>query len=191
MAFPNPTLELCEKDPQLLRLLHAYMKEVQTDESFEFLFTTKPNKDIYRTYIAVDSPREVNLPEATRLPLDRLAAAQKWNEMDKDLAQARKFIRHMVDRNTPTGFRTSAPYIRYCVAKYQKNSDQAARARTALAKELKDKKAAPQLAGLMLLLEGGRTAVDRKKAYNAIKALLKDPNRLQTLCTGAGFTPSI
>ena len=188
MSFPNPDMDRCENDPQLLRLMHAYMKESQTDESFEFLFTAKPNKEVYRTYIAVDSPREVNLPEATRRPLDVLAAAKQWDAMDKGLADARKFIRHMIDRNSIVGFKQYPPYLRYCVAKYQKNTDRGVRARTALAKELKDKKTAPQLAGLMLILEGGRTAVDRKKAYTAIKALLKDPAKINAICQTAGFT---
>jgi hypothetical protein len=187
MPFPAPTLEAAAKDNTLKLLMQAYMKKAFADESFDFYFSKANNQVLYHKYVKQGAPDQVNLPSSARIPLDKLAQAGQWGNMDAPMKKAREAIAAMVRNDVLSRFVESPEYIRWAVVKYKKSSDDGVKATNLLAKELTSSKNLATLKALMQVVEGGRTPADRKKAYVAIQGLVKKKEKVPTIFKSAGL----
>jgi hypothetical protein len=175
MPIPQPRLEDAKLDPALRTLMREYMNKNFNRENFEFYFTTEGNEVVYNKYVKLGAPEQVNVPAKLLAPLDTLAASGQWDKMAAPMAAARHSIAGMAFDDVLVRFAQTDEYKRWYVAKHKKPTDEGARALKTLTGFLKSSKNAAQLKALMLVVEGGRTLADRKAAFKAIQALVKDP----------------
>jgi hypothetical protein len=111
-----PKLKDVAKDRHQLDLLKAFMASEHNSENFDFLFDRNSNDKIYAKWILKSSNTQVNLPSSIQSQLDKLAAAKKWSEMAKPLADARVSITKLVDDDVMRRFENYAPYVAYMAA---------------------------------------------------------------------------
>jgi hypothetical protein len=175
MPLPSPRFEDAKKDTQLKLLMHKYLNDNHNAENFAFYFSTEGDQVVYNKYVRAGAPEQVNLPTSVRKPLDEKAAAGEWSNMVAPMAAARKSIASMTAADVLTRFAQTDEYRRWYVAKNKKLTDEGNKALKLLTSFLKSLGSAAQLKALMLVVEGGRTPADRKAAYTAIQALVKDP----------------
>ena len=189
MTMPDRILEEARKDAQLRALLKTFMERGGQDDLFEFMYTKETNNQVlYNRFIKSSAPMEINIDQEQKRPLDDLARAGNWDDMDAGMKAARKFLEKTLQDDLKLKFRKSDEYERWLVQKTKKPTADGVKAVTALSKLLKTSKDASKLTGLMVVVQGGRTLNDRKEAYAAIGALLKDKNKLPVVFKANGLT---
>jgi hypothetical protein len=76
----------------------AFMKKEFAEENYLFVFDKANAEVLYKRYIQVGVPLEVNISDALRKPLVALAAAKKWSAMSAPMQKARAEITNVVDQ---------------------------------------------------------------------------------------------
>ena len=99
MALTPPPFRTI-KNTFLLQQIKAAAKKEYNDENFDFYFDKINNQALYAKYISEASPRQVNLPNSMRKPLDDLAAAKKWSAMNAGIKVARGEAAKLLDGET-------------------------------------------------------------------------------------------
>jgi hypothetical protein len=189
MTMPDMIFEEARKDAQLRALLKTFMERSGLDDLFEFLYTSDDNnQNLYNRFIRSGAPMEVNIDGAQKDPLDKLAGAGQWDQMDDGIKAARKFLIKTLQDDVKLKFGRSDEYRRWLVQKTKKPTPEGVLAVKTLTKLLKSSKDAAKLTPLMVMVQGGRAASDRKEAYEAMGALLKDKSKLPAAFTSAKIT---
>jgi len=111
-----PKLHDVAQDRHQLDFLKAFMASEHNDENLNFLLDKDSADKIYAKWILKSSNTQVNLPAALQSQLEKLAAAKKWSEMAKPLADARVSITKLVDTDVMRRFENYAPYKNYMAA---------------------------------------------------------------------------
>jgi hypothetical protein len=88
------------KNKYLLQLIKDTAKREYSAENYDFYFSKLGNQQLYNTFISNASPRQVNLPNKTRKPLDDLAAKKQWSSMSAGIKQARADIASLLENDT-------------------------------------------------------------------------------------------
>ena len=151
-----PPIELAKvTNKYFLKSLQEYLKKEHAEENFLFVYSKAANELVYKTYVKVGAPLEVNISSALRNPLDALATAKKWSSMNAGMLAARKEI---------TKVMTQDGMPRFLVTPEGK------RANFMLTLKL-DSPKAETMAGLLKVYGSPRTPEDKQAAYDAMLKL--------------------
>jgi len=187
MPLPTPTMSMITSDSQLRNLLYSYLKQTFAEENFEFYFSTEGNRVKYQKYIRTGAPKEINITYDTRARLQQLAENGQWAQMNALMKVAKAEIGRLMSDDSLPKLQKTDEYSRWWVAKNKKLTDKGTKAFDLLKKNLGIGKKEADLKALMLIVEGGRTAADRKAAYEKVNKMLKLLVKAETLFRRAGL----
>ena len=173
MPVTMPTLAMVASDSQLRMLLLAFMKKDNSDEQFDFYFSTDSNEIKFNKFIRCGAPREINLDYRVKNQLRNLARTGQWSAMDAPLKQAKDQIAASITNYVLGPFRYTPEYNRWHVAKHRELTDEGVITFNLLKLDLSKAENEATLKALMFVVESGRTPADRKAAFKKIDKLLK------------------